>query len=286
MNVFLSLVCLSALIVGAYFLIRLIIAIIRKQDKANYLKKFIASVVVLIIASVGVYQTRTPEQIAAHQAKIEAEKKANEEKKLADAKAAEEKRIAEKQTNAEKQAQEEASRQAAEEERRRKQAEFEATEKERKQNEMLKEFSTGWNLTTTNTSNDGTNLLKASGLVKKYPDYIHSAEANWINAGDAMKKPWEYYGKVVNLSGRIYSIKQMPPGSSEYKFFGQNCYEAMLAVGDAYDPIAISMIIVGDSSNVSEDSIVNVKGYIYGHVALVNGMGGQAQGLAFVGFQE
>ena len=40
----------------------------------------------------------------------------------------------------------------------------------------------------------------------------------------------------------------------------------MLAVGDAYDPIAISMIIVGDSSNVSEDSIANVKGYIYGYV--------------------
>lgn len=286
MNIFLSLICLAALIAGAYFLVRLIIAAIRKQDKAGYLKKLIASVVVLIAASVGVYQTRTPEQIAAQQAKIEAEKKATEEKRLADAKAAEEKKIAEEQANAEKKAQEEAKRQAAEEERRRKQAEFEASEKERKQNEMLKEFSSGWNLETTDTSNDGTNLLKAAGLVKKYPDYIHNAEANWASVEDAMKKPWEYYGKVVNLSGRIYSIKQLPPGSSEYKFFGKNCYEAMLAVGDSYDPIAISMIIVGDSSNVFEDAIVNVKGYIYGHAALVNGMGGQARGLSFVGFQE
>ena len=128
MNIFLSLICLAALIAGAYFLVRLIIVAVRKQDKAGYLKKLIASVVVLIAASVGVYQTRTPEQIAAQQAKIEAEKKATEEKRLADEKfteekriaeqkAAEEKKIAEEQANAEKKAQEEARRQAEQVER-------------------------------------------------------------------------------------------------------------------------------------------------------------------------
>ncbi len=300
MNNLLTLICLVASIAGIYFLARLIIAAIRKQPKSLYLKNLALSFVVVIIASVGVYQTQTPEQIAARQAKIDSEQKAETEKKLAEQKAAEEKKKREEEwATKEKAEAEKVAELKAELERRKpeieaakKQAEQEAAEKrkiaeaQRKQKEILKESSTGWNLETTDTSNDGTNLLKASGLVKKYPDYVHEAEANWINAEDAMKKPWEYYGKVVNLSGRIYSIKQLPPGNSAVKFFGKNCYDAMLAVGDTYDPVAISMIIVGDSAYVSENSIVNVKGYIYGHAALVNRMGGEARGLSFVGFQE
>ncbi|MBR3050709.1 MAG: hypothetical protein IKG61_04585, partial [Selenomonadaceae bacterium] len=83
-----------------------------------------ASVIIVIVSSIGVYQTRTPEQIAAHQAKIDAEKKAAEEKaatpkeltpeekaaKEAEQKAAEEKRLAEQKAAEETKAQEEAER--------------------------------------------------------------------------------------------------------------------------------------------------------------------------------
>ena len=123
-------------------------------------------------------------------------------------------------------------------------------------------------------------------MVKKYPNYIHKAAENWIDAGDALKKPWDYYGKVVNLSGRVYSIEQLPPGNSVAQFFGGQCYHAMLAIGEGYDPVTVSMHIIGDSSGVAEDSYINVKGYIYGHAKLVNRLGGGSRGLAFIGFQE
>ena len=264
-----------ALAAGAYFFVRLIIAAIRNQPKSAYLKKFVAAIVVVIVASIGVYHTRTPEQRVAHQAKVEAEQKANEKKNLS-----------EEATVDENKSQKEARKREEEKQRRQRQAEFEATEKQRKQNEMIQEITTGWNLSTTDADNDKSNPQKAATLVKKYPDYIHNAEANWISAEDALRKPWEYYGKVVNLSGRIYSIEQLPPNSSDAQFFGGNCYHAMLAIGDGYDPVAVSMYIVGDSSQIAEDSIVNVKGYIFGHAKLVNRMGGGSRGLAFIGFQE
>ena len=279
MNSLLTLVCLVALVAGVYFLIRLIMAAIRSQPKSGYLKGLIASVIIVLVGSIGVAQTRTPEQIAAHQAKVDAEKKATEEKTSAPKELTPEEKASEEKAKAEKKAQEELERQA-------KQKEFEEKQRQEQAERQIKEITTGWNLATTDTDNDKSNPQKAAMLVKKYPNYIHNAEANWISAEDALKKPWEYYGKVVNLSGRIYSIEQLPPNSSDAKFFGGNCYHAMLAVGDGYDPIAISMYIVGDSSSIAEDSTVNVKGYIFGHAQLVNRMGGGSRGLAFIGFQE
>ncbi|MBR2733802.1 MAG: hypothetical protein IKD80_06090 [Selenomonadaceae bacterium] len=275
MNNLMSMICLGALLAGAYFLVRFIIATIRKQDKSPYLKKFIASVIVVVTASIGVYQTRTPEQIAAQQAKMEAENKAAEDKRLADVKAEEARKVAEQKIAEEKRL---ADIKAAEERK--------LIEAQQKQDEMLRDITTGWNLNTTDTDNDHINWNKATDLVRKYPDYIHTAEPNWISATDALKKPWDFYGKVVNLSGRIYSIEQLPPGNSVAQFFGGNCYHAMLAIGDGYDPVAVSMYIVGDSAHVAEDSTANVKGYIFGHAQLVNRMGGGSRGLAFVGFQE
>lgn len=161
-----------------------------------------------------------------------------------------------------------------------------AKEVQKELDDMEAEIKTGWNTETTDTDKNRDNWEKATDLVKKYPDYIHGAMYNWINAEDALKKPWDYYGQVVSLRGTIYSIEQLPPGNSVAKFFGGNCYRAMLRIGDSLDAVAVSMYIVGDASNIQENSIVNVKGYIYGHSKLKNRMGGSSKGLAFVGFRD
>lgn len=122
MNGLMSLAFLIALLASGYFLVRFIIAKVRKQPTDSFKKKLIASVIATVVTLVGFNVTRSPEQIAAHNEKVEAERKATEEKKLADEKAAEEKRLAEQKT-AEQKAQEEA----------RKQAEREAVEERRRQ---------------------------------------------------------------------------------------------------------------------------------------------------------
>lgn len=284
-NVFVGVILLSG-VAAVYFLIRVIIAAVKKAPVAPVAKKIGIAIAVGIVGFVGFGVTQTPEERAEIKARQEARQQAEADKKVADEKAAEEKRIADEKAAAERKAQEETKRLAEEEQRRQKQAEFEAAQKERQHNEMIQEITTGWNMATTDTDNNHSNWEKATDLVKKYPDYIHGAGANYIDANDAMKKPWDYYGKVVNLSGRVYSIEQLPPGNSVAKFFGGNCYHAMLAVGEGYDPVTLSMYIVGDSSGLVADSIINVKGYIFGHVKLVNRLGGELRGLAFVGFNE
>lgn len=217
-------------------------------------------------------KTETPEEKAerenkAAQAKADKEAKAAQEKADKEAKAAQEKADKEAKAAQEKAAQE-------------------AKAAQKKHDDMIKEITTGWNTETTDTDKNHDNWEKATDLVKKYPDYIHNAPDNWINPMDAQKKPWEFYGKVVNLGGTIYSIEQLPPGHSVAKFFGGNCYHAMLATGDPMDPIAFSIYIVGNSEGIAEDSNINVKGFVFGHVGLSNRMGGSSKGVAFVGFAE
>lgn len=262
-NLFIGVILLAGL-AAVYFLARAIIALVKKEPAGAFGKKMVAALAVVIIGFVGFGATQTPEQKAAIKAKQEAKAQAEADKKVAEQKAAEEKRLADEQAAKEKS---EAQKVVA---------------AQRQQDEMIQELKTGWNVETTDTSQDHTNARKAASLVVKYPNHIHEAPANWIDPAVAMKKPWDYYGQVVNLTGTIYSIEQLPPGNPAFKFFGGDCYEAMLATDD----VAISMIIVGDSSNVSEHTPINVKGYIFGHAALVNKMGGSSKGLAFVGFAE
>lgn len=270
-KVFVGVILLAA-VAAIYFLIRMIIAAVKKEPVAPITRKLGIAIVAGIVGFVAFGITQTPEEKAEIKAKQEAREKAESDKRLAEEKAAEEKRHADEEA-----AKIEAERKAQEIENQK------AVAAQKQHDTMINEITTGWNMETTDTSGDNSNLQKAATLVVKYPNYIHEATANYIDVNDAMKKPWNYYGKVVNLSGRVYSIEQLPPGHPASKFFGSDCYTAMLAVND---DVAVSMYIVGDSTGISEDSQLNVKGYIYGHAALINRMGGQLRGLSFVGFNE
>lgn len=245
------------------------------QNDANYLSKSktkriigavsaLSFVLAMVTGSGSSSQTTAP---AAKEPAVTQKDETPEEKAEREAKAAQEKADREAKAAQEKAVQE-------------------AKAAQKKQDDMIKEITTGWNTETTDTDKNNDNWEKATDLVKKYPDYIHNAPDNWINPTDAQKKPWEFYGKVVNLGGRIYSIEQLPPGHSVAKFFGGNCYHAMLATGDPMEPIAFAIYIVGNSEGIAEDSNINVKGYIFGHVGLSNRMGGSSKGVAFVGFAE
>lgn len=157
---------------------------------------------------------------------------------------------------------------------------------QRNNKEMLKEITMGWNKTTADTENDNFNWEKATDLIKKYPEYILNATGSKVSASKALAEPWEYYGEVVRFRGQVYSIQQLPPENSVAQFFGGNCYHAMLIVKDKNKPVTISVYIVGNAEGVAEDSIISVKGYIYGQSHLTNSAGGVSNGIAFVGFKE
>ena len=152
--------------------------------------------------------------------------------------------------------------------------------------EILKEITMGWNTATADTENDNVNWERATDLMKKYPNYIQNAKEHDIRAAKALEEPWEYYGKIVHFKGQVYGVQQLPPDNSVAQFFDGSCYHTMLAVKDKKTPVIVSAYIIGNSESVAENSVINVKGFIYGQSTLVNSTGGVSKGLAFIGFRE
>ena len=151
--------------------------------------------------------------------------------------------------------------------------------------EIIREIAMGWNTATADTENDNANWEKATDLLKKYPAYIGNAHGQKIHALEVLENPSEYYGEIVSFKGQVYAAEQLPPEDSIVQFFESPCRRAMLAVKDKRTPVIVSAYIVGNG-DITANSSVRVKGFIYGHARLVNNAGGVLNGLAFVGFRE
>ena len=150
---------------------------------------------------------------------------------------------------------------------------------------VIKEIALGWNTATADTENDHSNWEKATDLLKKYPAYIGNAHGQSIRALKVLENPAEYYGEIVSFKGQVYAVEQLPSENSIAQFFESPCYHAMLAVKDKKTPVMVSAYIIGNG-DITENSSVKVKGFIYGHARLANSAGGVINGLAFVGFRE
>ncbi len=246
MDIFLTLVFLVALVAGAYFLIRLIIAAVRSQPKSGYLKGLIASVIIVMAASVGVYKTRTPEQIAAHQTKVDAEQKATENKKLA-----EEKRLAEQK----------------------------AAEESRKQAEQSASVQTSWNKEDLNADTNG-NMQFAVKLLRQNSNLADIAVD--VYPEDVMKRPWDYYGQVVRFTGKASVLQDYPAGSSTGKALGGECCEIVMTSGD-YSTVIVDGILLGSTKGIREGDTVTFVGYPCGISDVQNKLGGTFSHLIVVG---
>lgn len=160
----------------------------------------------------------------------------------------------------------------------------EAAEKQAKQAEenKLQEIKNGWD-DANQMDEKHTNARKAFELIKKYPDYIPSQQGEPLNAQQAMQKPWDFYGKVVTLTGTIYGIEHYPPGHEVSKFMEKDCFNAMVRTSDG---VYVSVDIVGSGDGIQNDTPVTLKGYVTGLTELHNTKyGGKSKGVNFIGQQ-
>lgn len=157
-----------------------------------------------------------------------------------------------------------------------------AKQEEKKKENMVKEITTGWD-TATQKYDDHKNIKKALELIKKYPDYIPNQPGEPLNTQQAMQKPWDFYGKVVTITGTIYNIQHYPPDHAARKFIGQECFNAMIRTNDG---VYVSVDVVGNGNGIQNNAQVSLKGYVIGLTDLQDmKYGGKSDGLGFVAQQ-
>jgi len=135
-----------------------------------------------------------------------------------------------------------------------------------------------WDKSDINIQNNGNvpvaiNHLKQAGDLKSI--------AKDAVPGDVFKKPWDFYGQVVKLTGEVGLVQDYPPDSEITKMMGGKESSEIVLVTE--DLTFVDFLISGNSGNVQVGDTVTVYGYPCGQAAVTNKMGGQTNQLVLVG---
>jgi hypothetical protein len=134
-----------------------------------------------------------------------------------------------------------------------------------------------WNTKELNPFKNG-NFQKAVKVMKG--KNLSSLAMN-ANAENVMKRPWDYYGKVIRFNGEVGLVEDQPTGSKIGKIIGGPCTEIII-VDNKSDTI-IDIICKGTSGNLQEGQQATLVAYPVGRMEIKNSMGGYYTHLIGVG---
>ena len=156
-----------------------------------------------------------------------------------------------------------------------------ATEKKKQeeQDQLTRELSNGWD--DAELVDNQKNFKKGARFVAEHEDYLRSASAGYPDLEAVLKKPWEYYGKVICISGPVGTVTQEPPGHSVSKLFDGKYFHTVIQGN-----FPVSIHIKGTADNIREGQNIRVRGLVVGQTGLKNRMGGTSNGTEFVGILE
>lgn len=133
-----------------------------------------------------------------------------------------------------------------------------------------------WNKTVLDATKNG-NMPIAVKLVVE--DNNLSAKAEDANPADVMRRPFDYYGKVIAFTGEAYYLQDYPPESDFGKAFGGNVCEVVMMSGETI----VDVIGQGTTTGIEKGQIVTLYGYPVGVTNVPNKVGGSFDQLIVIG---
>lgn len=135
-----------------------------------------------------------------------------------------------------------------------------------------------WNTKEMKASENG-NMRIAASLVKE--DSNLAAKAENANPAEIIKRPWDYYGKVIRFTGQAAVLQDYPPQSDPEKALGGSACDIVMTVGNS-DTI-VEGLYLGSSKGITEGQTITAYGYPVGVEDVPNKMGGTFTHLMVVG---
>lgn len=115
--------------------------------------------------------------------------------------------------------------------------------------------------------------MKADGDIKNM--------ATATSLEDVAKRPWDFYGKVIECTGEVGVVQDYPPGSDFSKIMGgQSCAEVVMETNDG---TIVDAFISGSSGSLRVGQLATVYGYPVGISEVPNKVGGKFTHLIIVG---
>lgn len=140
-----------------------------------------------------------------------------------------------------------------------------------------KEKPAQWNTSEVDAAKNG-NLNIAVKELKKV-DNIQDASSP-ESAATVIKRPWDYYGKLLTFTGTISDVADHAPSSDAAKSLGGSGYAIVIKTSDG---TSIQGEIQGNSGNLKKGQQATIYGYPVGTVEGSNNVGGKPTYLLIVG---
>jgi hypothetical protein len=115
--------------------------------------------------------------------------------------------------------------------------------------------------------------LQSAGDIKQNAVVAEPATVN--------KSPWNYYGKIVKMTGVVEVVQDYPPASDVAKMLGGK--DASEIVLSTEDDTIVDMFAAVSSGSLKVGDIVTVYGYPVGQAEVDNKIGGKFTHLILVG---
>jgi hypothetical protein len=138
-------------------------------------------------------------------------------------------------------------------------------------------FAAQWNMTDVDVSKNG-NMAVGLEVIRANPDYVNQCKQ--IDIADAYKRPWNYYGSPISVTGVVGIVEESPPGSEISKFYGGEVSEIVILADGG---IPVDMTLLRSSGDLTQGQTVTLYGYVIGKIEVTNALGGKVTNLVLVG---
>lgn len=137
-----------------------------------------------------------------------------------------------------------------------------------------------WNSQEVDSNKNG-NFAVAAKLVKQ--DSNLAAKAEDADASIIIKRPWDYYGKVIRFTGQVAVLSDYPPSSDSSKALGGDSADIVMTVKNGSEKTIVETVIKGSTASIKTGQTVTVFAYPIGHTEVKNKIGGTFTHLECVG---
>lgn len=137
-----------------------------------------------------------------------------------------------------------------------------------------------WNQEETDADKNG-NIKLAARLINA-DDNLSEKVLTITRLNEVMERPWEYYGKVIKVSGKVKLAKGQPLKSDTKELLDGGTDEVVICAGQAL----IDVVFKGSARELENNSFITVYGYPVGLVGIENSSGNEVQQMVIVGVIE
>lgn len=133
-----------------------------------------------------------------------------------------------------------------------------------------------WNKSELDALKNG-NIPIAAQLVVK--DNNLAPKAEQANPDEVIKRPWDYYGKVITFTGQVGYMQDYPKESEFGQAFNGDAFELVMTSGDTI----VDIIGKGSTAGISDGQTITTYAYPVGVTEVPNKVGGSFKHLIVVG---